>query len=80
MKIYPGKNGGTISCSSDNGPWFYSALGAQNKNYLKNKINNQFSYTSVKITWNDFEKDYELTGGEKEYLLKEVEVLKVEFI
>jgi len=79
MKIYPGKNGGEISCSYSHGPWFYNALGAVDKNYLGNKITKQFGYNNIQITWNDFEKDYELTGGEKEYLLKEVEVLKVEF-
>ena len=79
MKIYPGKNGGNIYCSSAFGPWFYDALGAVDKNYLGNKITKQFGYNNIQITWNDFEKDYELTGGEKEYLLKEVEVLKVEF-
>ena len=80
MKIYPGKNGGEITCDSIFGPWFFNALGAYKKNYLGNKITNQFDYKSVKNSWNDFEKDYELTGGYKEYLLNEVEVLKVEFI
>ena len=80
MKIYPGKNGGEIHCSSNFGPWFFNALGAINKNYLGNKIRNQFGYNNYKTTWNGFEKEYELTGGEKGYFLKEVEVLKVEFI
>ena len=80
MKIYPGKNGGNIYCCSEFGPWFSDALGAVDKNYLGNQITKQFDYNNVKITWTDFEKDYELTGGEKEYILKEVEVLKVEFI
>ena len=80
MKIYPGKNGGEITCHSSYGPWFYDALGASNKNYLGNKITEQFDYNNNQFTWNDFEKSYELTGGEKEYILKEVEVLKVEFI
>ena len=80
MKIYPGKNGGEITCNPDFGPWFFNALGAKNKNYLGKKISGQIEYKFVKNTWNDFEKEYELTGGEKDYYLKEVEVLKVEFI
>ena len=79
-KIYPGINGGQIYCSSTHGPWFSYALGVLNNNFLNHEETNQFEYNSVKAHWNNFNKDYELTGGIKNYKVMELEVFKVEFI
>lgn len=80
MKIYPGKNGGMIFCDKDIGPWFSYALGAKQNHFLKEEQDVPFNINEFKQHWNNFEKEYELTGGKKKYRLKEIEVFYVEFI
>ena len=77
MKIYPGVNGGSIFCHKNVGPRFSYALGAD-KDFLKEEQNNQTEYQNVKKHWENFEKEYELTG-EKIYYLTEIEVFHLEF-
>ena len=80
MKIYPGKNGGMIYCSKTTGPWFSYALGAQQNQFLEREQDKHFDFDYFKQYWNNIEKEYELTGGKKIYILKEVEVFYIEFI
>ena len=77
MKIYPGVNGGSIFCHKNVGPRFSYALGAD-KDFLKEEQNNQTEYQNMKKNWENFEKEYELTG-EKIYYLTEIEVFHLEF-
>ena len=79
MKIYTGKNGGRIYCSKDHGPWFPYALGVFENPYLTKSQNNQYDFNTVNNYWNEFSKDYELTGGTKEFSVKEIEVFLIEY-
>ena len=79
MKIYTGKNGGNIYCSKDHGPWFSWVLGAYDNPFLTRMQNNQFEFNTVKQHWNEFSKDYELTGGKKEFSVMEIEVFLIEY-
>ena len=67
MKIYHGKNGNGIYCSNDHGPWFYYAIGACNSPFLKAYHNNQYDLKYVEKYWNNFNNEYELTGGKKNF-------------
>ena len=80
MKIYPGKNGGSIYCSKNHGPWFSYALGAQENNFLKDEQVKQFEFSSFKSNWENIDKEYELNNGKKAYYIKEIEVFHIEFI
>ena len=78
MKIYSGKEGGSIYCSKEHGPWFGWALGVFNNSFLTEKEKHQFDFNTFKSYWNNFEKEYELTDGKKEFNAKEIEVFQVE--
>ena len=80
MKIYPGKNGGMISCTKDAGPWFSYALGAQHNNFLKDKQLRQFDINDFKNNWDNIDKEYELNNGKQYYYIKEIEVFHIKFI
>ena len=80
MKIYPGKNAGQIHCNSSYGPWFSYSIGICNNSFLKEKEYYRFDFDTINNHWNNFDKQYEITGGEKEFYIKEIEVFHLEMI
>ena len=80
MKIYPGKNGGIIYCSKCHGPWFSYALGVKENGFLKKEQTKQFDLDIFNEFWNNFDNEYELNGGKKNYFIKEIEVFHLDFI
>ena len=80
MKLYPGKNGGSIYCSSLHGPWFSWAIGVYNNSFLKEKEQYRFDFNTIKQYWNNFDKEYEITGEKKKFYIKEIEVFHIEII
>ena len=79
MKIYDGINGGGIFCHNDLGPWFSHALGADYE-FLHKEQNSQCELSMLQKYWNNFENEYELTGGQKNYYIKDIEVFHLEII
>ena len=78
-KIYVGKNGGTIHCASDHGPWFCNGAGIYLDNYFKTNNSFQWDLNTNKNCFDGFTEDFELVGGIKNFTVNEVEVFKVEY-
>ena len=79
-KIYIGKNGGYIHCSSDSGPWFCNGAGVYLDNYFKTKNSYQWELKTNNNYFDGFNEQFELVGGTKFFEVNEVEVFKVEYI
>ena len=78
MKIYKGKDGGQIYCSKEHGPWFSYALGVHSNSFLKTKETSQYDFNLTKSHWKHFDKEYEITGGKKDFYVSEIEVFQIE--
>ena len=78
-KIYVGKNGGFIHCTSDYGPWFCGGAGVYLDNYFKTNNSYQWELNTNKNSFDGFTEDFELVGGIKNFTVNEVEVFKVEY-
>ena len=79
-KIYLGKNGGSIHCTKDYGPWFCGGSGVYGDNYFKSNNSYQWELSTNQSVFNGFTESFELVGGIKNFTVNEVEVFKVEYI
>ena len=82
-KIYNGKKEHAhIHCGITEGPWFCNGSGVQGDNYLKTEKSFQWGLKTNQETWENFNEaeEFELVGGTSNFMVKEVEVFKVEFI
>ena len=79
-KIYKGKNGGLIHCEKKHGPWFCDCGGVNGKYLSDNKNCFQFELKQNEQSWDNFTEEYELIGGKRNFVVKELEVFKVSFI
>ena len=80
MQIYQSINGTGIYCSTKHGPWYSYIIGVRGNNFLKKEEDNCFSMNEIQSHWNNFKKEYELTGGKKKFIVKEIEVFRSELI
>ena len=79
-KIYIGKNGGLIHCTSDYGPWFCGRSGVYLDSYFKTNNSYQWELNTNKGAFDGFTEEFELVGGIKNFTVNEVEVFKIEYI
>ena len=79
-KIYNGKNGGHICCNENTGPWFCGVSGVIHDNFFKHNKSYQWELETNKKYFEGFTENFELTGGNKNFTVNEVEVFKVEYI
>ena len=79
-KIYIGKNGGSIHCAQDHGPWFCGGAGVYLDNYFEKNNSYQWDLKTNKGSFDGFTEEFELVGGNKNFIVKEVEVFQVEYI
>ena len=80
LKIYNNinKGGWAIYCNEDELPWFYSKYGKYNI-HLKNNFLSKVGYTTKKGDCFNTTEDYELNGGEEEFIVKELEYFQIIF-
>ena len=68
-KIYIGKNGGYIHCTSDYGPWFCGGSGVYLDNYFKTNNSYQFELNTNKNNFDGFTENfaYALVNGSNSF-------------
>ena len=66
------KNGTAIYCDEQYGPLFAGSMIVVNNKFFSNT-----NYANSRNNYYELSEDYELTGGEYEYKIKEVEVYKI---
>ena len=75
-KIYNGKNGGYIHCTSDYGPWFCGGSGVYKDHYFNTNNSYQWELSTNQSSFDGFTENFELVGGNKILLLMKSKCLK----